>query len=212
MPTIKVGREGDQPFEIKTPLVSRIHAIVNIDEGNGEWSIVDCNSTNGTFLRDEVSGEMRRIEKANIHPLSFICLGANNTKGCTFYARQLLSPGNYDDEILYMRKKEKAYQEDLRKIEETGKMVRLLQTVLPVLLFAFLMIIWKDNGMISYVVRTACSAIPSTIIQIAYDPKKKQRILKDAINRFHTCPNPACNYELSYKDIMLADCPKCHCI
>ena len=51
-----LGTEGNQPFEIKQKGVSHQHARVTIGD-NGVWTLEDLNSTNGTFVRDEICAE-----------------------------------------------------------------------------------------------------------------------------------------------------------
>lgn len=50
MKQIIIGKEGNQPFAISDPNVSRKHAYLNIDEITGQMQLVDNNSTNGTFV------------------------------------------------------------------------------------------------------------------------------------------------------------------
>lgn len=46
---ILIGKEGNQPFAIGDPKVSRRHAILAIEE-NGQLFLIDNNSTNGTYI------------------------------------------------------------------------------------------------------------------------------------------------------------------
>ena len=50
--SIVVGREGDQPFKIDNPGVSRKHVQVE-DLGNGLFLLEDLNSSNGTFVNNQ---------------------------------------------------------------------------------------------------------------------------------------------------------------
>lgn len=50
MKQIIIGKEGNQPFVINDPNVSRRHAYLNIDEATGQMQLVDNKSTNGTFV------------------------------------------------------------------------------------------------------------------------------------------------------------------
>lgn len=52
MKQIIIGKEGNQPFVINDPNVSRKHAYLNIDESTGHMQLVDNNSTNGTFIHN----------------------------------------------------------------------------------------------------------------------------------------------------------------
>ncbi len=207
---IKIGKAGQQPFAIKASNVSRLHAEVDIDEQSGIWTLTDLNSTNGTFIRDERTGELRRISKVNIQPMTFICLGTDNSKGCTFYARQLLAPGDYNDEMRFIIAKEEEYNVKQKQIERDVRLLRLAQTVAPVAVFGFSMMLWNESGMESYLLRTAVAALPSVFLEVVFNPKKRQSKLKDYADRFRYCPNPECNHKLRSQDIRNRECPHCN--
>lgn len=50
MRQIIIGKEGNQPFQIGDPKVSRRHAILNIDDVSKQMQLIDNNSTNGTYI------------------------------------------------------------------------------------------------------------------------------------------------------------------
>ena len=64
MKTIILGREGNQPFPIKDEFdgVSRKHAQITIND-HGDWFLEDLDSANGTYIRDESTGEMLPVTK-----------------------------------------------------------------------------------------------------------------------------------------------------
>ncbi len=47
---IIIGKEGNQPFAIPDPKVSRRHAVLYIDEQAKRMTLVDTGSTNGTYI------------------------------------------------------------------------------------------------------------------------------------------------------------------
>lgn len=49
---IIIGKEGNQPFAIGDPNVSRHHAKLIADESKGTMTLIDTNSTNGTFIHN----------------------------------------------------------------------------------------------------------------------------------------------------------------
>lgn len=49
---IIIGKEGNQPFAIGDPNVSRQHAKLVADENTASLILTDLNSTNGTFIHD----------------------------------------------------------------------------------------------------------------------------------------------------------------
>lgn len=63
--TVRIGRMEDNDIVLADPKVSRYHAI--IAQGEAGYSLVDLNSTNGTFLNGERIAEPRVLrEEANI--------------------------------------------------------------------------------------------------------------------------------------------------
>ena len=85
--TIILGKQGNQPFEIKGELVSRKHAEIIVSD-NGEWLLRDLHSTNGTYVRNEQTGEMKRVGEVRITPMTFVILGSEGMLGCSIYATQ----------------------------------------------------------------------------------------------------------------------------
>lgn len=83
---IIIGKEGNQPFMITDPDVSRYHAVLQIDD-RGNLFIIDKNSTNGTYLYNGYS--FQRLESNIPYPVvpeSMLQLGPNTR----FHIRRLL--------------------------------------------------------------------------------------------------------------------------
>ena len=138
MKTIVLGREGTQPFKIKNEDVSRQHAQITIDD-HGEWVLEDLNSSNGTFIRNE-KGDLVRVGRVNITPMTFICLGPDNSKGCFFYAKQVENYGDFREEYEYLTELEDEYDEKIEKLEEkehTQKMIVFVVNVLVMIVTFF---------------------------------------------------------------------------
>ena len=213
-----IGKRGEQPFQITGANVSAQHAEFVIDSQTGVWTLKDLDSTNGTFIRDESTGDLRRIKTKVIHPLTFVCLGSDNSKGCTFYARQLLNPGNYNEELLYIRKKNKEFEERITKIDKTTQIINIFKVLLTILLLGLLiapMLYSSEKPDMGWtlILRISASLIPSVIIQlfqIVYNPTKKKDNLRKMQACFSHCPNPMCNYKLQAEHIKSMDCPSCH--
>ena len=206
---VTLGTQGNQPFEIKSPFVSRTHARVDIHDNT--WTLTDLNSANGTFIRDDTDGTFKRVSTVNITPLTYICLGPPNSKGCCFFARQLQAPGNYDAEYAFINGKEDEYEEELKNIETIGKRLTLLKPILMVVLMVLSFVVYKAQGMEAMIIRTVCASIPSAIIQVAYSPSREKKKLNQQYETYRQCPNPACQQRLRTDDIRSYDCPKCHC-
>lgn len=208
-----IGKKGDQPFIISDSAVgvSRQHAEVDMNGEDGHWILRDLDSTNGTFLRDEQTGEFRRITSVSITPMSFIRLGSTNSKGFCFYARQLLDPGDYKEELKYIYQKEKEYEAKKEKVEKTTKIVRVVQTAFPLVVAVIPLLLGNKDGTVFFIRLFAASAL-SGIIQILYDPKKKLKQLNATADNFRYCPNPACRQKLNSADIKDMNCPYCHAL
>lgn len=208
---IVLGREGNQPFKIKGSLVSREHAEIVIDDNN-IWTLKDLGSTNGTFVRDEETGILKQISSITIHPMTFICLGPDNSKGCSFYARQVLNPGNYDDELEFMNKKE----DECEQIESSlSKRKRDIEIGLRVGLFAVFgvlsfLIFPGESSTINFV-RLGFTSVLSQTIPFFFDLNKEKKKLKEKRERFLHCPNPNCSHKMKTEEIRAMDCNKCHC-
>ena len=194
-----IGKRGEQPFQITGANVSAQHAEFVIDSQTGVWTLKDLDSTNGTFIRDESTGDLRRIKTKVIHPLTFVCLGSDNSKGCTFYARQLLNPGNYNEELLYIRKKNEEFEERIKKIDKTTQIINIFKALLTILLLGLLiapMLYSSEKPDMGWtlILRISASLIPSVIIQlfqIVYNPTKKKDILRKMQACFSHCPELA---------------------
>gem|GEM_PF-785594 len=50
MRQVVIGKQGTQPFPINDPNVSRLHAVLYIDDNTGKLTLVDSDSTNGTYI------------------------------------------------------------------------------------------------------------------------------------------------------------------
>lgn len=72
---VKVGRRGDQPFQIGDPQVSSYHAELRVSD-SGDWTLIDTRSTNGTYVFQ--NGDFRKLpvgQPCRIKPDDMIRLG-----------------------------------------------------------------------------------------------------------------------------------------
>mgnify|MGYP002525753873 CR=1 FL=1 len=220
MRTIILGREGNQPFKIKDDFkqVSRHHAEITIAD-DGKWSLKDTDSSYGTFIRDEESGDWIRVGNSqSITPMTFIKLGDERANSCSFFAKQVLDPGNFQKEHKYLRAKKKEFDEQQKKIEKFKELLNVGKIVLLVLclaLFALYMKVGSDNNDTTggaLIRMFLISVVPSALVQIIqmlYNPKKRMDDLKDKRLKFYLCPNPACGRRLTDEDIDAGACGKC---
>lgn len=207
---IIIGKSGNQCFKIGESNVSREHAEVEIDEQTGVGFLRDLNSTNGTFIRDEETGDFRRISKVNIHPLSYICLGPDNSKGCSFYVHQLLNPGNYQQEMEYIKRKDEEIDNKLEEVNKRLNYFYILVFVLNIVIVAVSCIDSISEGIRWQILRIVplVSTGVATFFKM-YDPRKVLSKKKDS---FHHCPNPICHNKLRSVDIENMSCPVCKSI
>lgn len=83
---IIIGTQGNQPFSIPDPKVSRRHAILNVDD-NGTLHIIDNSSTNGTYIYNGSSFvRLYANQPYPVQPDSMIQLGPDTR----FHVRRLL--------------------------------------------------------------------------------------------------------------------------
>lgn len=213
MKTITLGKAGNQPFKIKGMGVSRIHATVTIDD-YGRWTIADNNSANGTFVRNDFSGELMRVgtQGAQISEMSFIVLAADNAAGCCFYAKQLINPGDFVDEHFYMQNKKLEFDQEEEKVANRAKWVR-LSIFIVMVLFTLGTMIWqgiahpKDvSGMFMIYRGLSLLTMGGTAF---YDAQGKRAKIMKRRKKFCQCPNPECDFKLSPDAIENLKCPKC---
>lgn len=84
---IVIGKQGDQPFPINDPNVSRRHAVLYIDDATGQINLVDNTSTNGTYISN--GANFQRIppnQPVQVRPETMIQLGPDTR----FHVRRLL--------------------------------------------------------------------------------------------------------------------------
>lgn len=207
---IKLGKEGEQPFEIKANGVSRIHAIIKIDD-DGNWWLEDCNSTNGTFVRDE-KGDFVRWGSERITRNSFICLGPDNSKGCSFYAHQVKDYGNFMEDLQFIQEKDAEFDNKEEKLENRIKRLRIMGPILILVgVFGITGIPFINNLLGDYAmeIRIALSSL-SGLLTTFYDGSARKKQLKEEREKWHHCPNPLCSHKLKSSEIANMQCSKCH--
>ena len=201
-----LGKEGNQPFEIKQQGVSRHHAKITIDD-NDNWVIEDLDSSNGTYVRENDTGELRSLGqsgKMNITPLSFIVLGPDNSKGCGFYARQVLTPGNFTDEYEYLNEKEDKFNKRIDKVDKKAQNIKLIIFLVNILIVAY-----SFSGSSTAFWMLRIGTLLSTGFAAFYNPTTHIKRINNIRERFHQCPNPACSHRLRTEEIRNMKCNKC---
>ena len=211
MKTIILGRTGNQPFKIDDDAdgVSRQHAQITITDNNG-WYLEDLGSANGTYIREQNTGEMIPVNgKRRISPMTFIFLGPDNSKGCCFFAKQADKYGDFTEERQYLFNKDEELTFKKNQIDKLNSNLTLLKTILPFVVFGLSLVIVPGAGTIQMLIRMGASAIPSALIQVLYNPKVKENEIKELREKFSHCPNPCCSNKQTSKEIRNMKCSKC---
>ncbi len=213
MKTIILGREGNQPFPIKAECdgVSRRHAQITITD-QGDWYLEDLDSSNGTYIRDESTGDMIPIStKRKISPMTFILLGPDNSKGCCFFAKQADKYGDFTEEREYLISKEEEFDRRNIELEANIKKMRIIGPIaLFIIGFLITCIPTIDEllGQNAMTIRI-CLAPLAGLIPVFYDGAARKRQLQEERDRWHHCPNPCCSNKQTSKEIKNMRCSKC---
>lgn len=208
---IILGRDGNQPFTIKAEMngVSRQHAKITIMD-NGNWYLEDLDSSNGTFIRDEETGDFISVNKRIIiTPMTFILLGPDNSKGCCFFAKQAVSFGDFTEDYEYLDSKANEFETEIAQIKKIEKTMNIVKTALPFAIFGLSLILIPGEGTMQMLIRMGSAAIPSVLIQLFYNTSSKEEAIKSKQDKFSHCPNPLCSNKMKTKDIHNLKCPKC---
>ena len=223
MNTIVIGKEGEQPFKISQSGVSRQHAKITIDDQN-QWFLEDLNSANGTFLRRETDGQLVRVGKIKITPLSFICLGPDNSRGCRFYARQVLNEnaGNFNEEFNYLNEKTDYFEGRMNKVDRKIKLSKLILLIVNLLIIVvsfagqYIHLGTDDYGNPVPLIGNSANfmllrigTVASMLMATMFDPFASKKRIDSERRKFSQCPNPDCGNVLSAFDIREYQCPRC---
>ena len=206
---IIIGRDGNQPFTIKKEMngVSREHAKITITD-NGNWYLEDLGSSNGTFIRDEKTGELIPAnDKIRISPMTFIFLGPDNSRGCCFFAKQAVSYGDFTEEYEFLNTKEDEFDEKLDNLENLISREKKLIFLINVLVAIVSLIPQIDSDLRMNLLRIV--PVVSTGFAAFYDASGKKDTIKEMREKFHHCPNPLCSHKLKTSEIRNYKCSKC---
>lgn len=205
MKQILLGSEGEQPFKIENQGVSRRHARLTVGD-DGEMTLEDLNSLNGTFVRD-YDGTLRRVGKVPVTPMSFICLGPDNANGCSFYVRQALGADNYTPEFEFMRRKDNDFDLLEEKADHTARTVRML--IASASLLALVGSFITPRGSELQLLLLRFGSVVSLLSSVLYNPGAKKKTIMRQRELFHQCPNPRCSHILSQREVRNMECSRC---
>ena len=206
-----VGRTGQQPFAIEGSRVSQRHCEVKVE--NGEWTIRDLNSLNGTFIRDDRTGRYIPVSGSptTITPHTFICLGETGGEGSAFYAWSLFHPDDYTSLVAHIREKEDEFEAEMRQIKRRVRRQKIMVMALNVLIIMVSFIdaldqVNKDLRM--YLLRVV--PLLTSAFAVFYDASDARERVKERRRQFRICPNPECHQEISGSDLRNHVCHHCN--
>ena len=201
-----LGRECEDPFLIPkgATAVSRQHARVTIDD-NDNWMLEDLGSPNGTFIRSD-DGSLVRVNRVTITPDTFIVLGDETVKGCSFYARHVKNPNSYTDDFYFIRDIKQDFDQRLDRQERKARFIKWTTTILSALALVGSLLFSDPKGTIMFL---RLSSLVTVITGLAYDPIGARKRIKEKEQLFMQCPNPACHNILSANDVKNMHCPRC---
>ena len=215
-----LGRGVEGPFKIEAEGVSKRHALVTIttDDATGatQWEIKDLDSTNGTFIRDEATGEMRRVSEDKITPETFIRLGPQDVRGITFYACHLLSPDNYDTEFNILGGIVSRFRKELDREETKTQMRNLVTPILYLFVIIVSFMPFEKFGITGNGDSAKAEAwllrVPMMLgglIGFLLAMYNKKKVITKRYESMRCCPNPGCNHTLSEAEIEMRQCSRC---
>ncbi len=221
MPTITLGRLGNQWFDITQDGVSQYHAKLTIPtDPNEPWILEDNHSTNGTCIRDD-NGQMVRISRVEISPMTFIQLGPNDVTGCSFYATKCeparqQRPNKHHREFEYIRQELSRFESLCQKEKKIKKWRRWTNRYSWTIYFLLLWLseqFWANSPRaylksMSWVIRFIIPIVMA-IITWLINWKSKLSLAKQRMDAIRKCPNPKCLHNLSDQEITNGQCNKC---
>lgn len=222
---IIIGKQGNQPFAINDPKVSRRHAILNVAD-NGQLQLIDNSSTNGTFIYNGTNFvRLYSNQPYTVQPDSMIQLGPETR----FHIRKLLTRGPVEPKpkanIAHLRQISEAYESNKLQIESKAGMINGLRSFTIVITMgaaaaSSLLISSDDPGdktlatVLSFGIALVLMSILLIVINV-YNKKLMQR-RRDNEHDYavkYICPNPKCRVSFRGKiyENILAErcCPKC---
>jgi len=203
--TITIGRKGNQPFPIQKEAVSQEHARLTIDD-TGQWTLEDLNSTNGTYVRNDETGDFERIARKQIQEDTVIRLGnGGRFNEQVFMAHHLLekNPDEYGWELnhviqLYETRIKTAL--DALYAKNSKREVFSIIGTIGGLALSFLV---KD-----LMLMRLCMALPPLIVTLLFmGTGGKMKKVQELRNKIIVCPK--CNRQLSDQEIKDRCCAKC---
>lgn len=236
---IVIGKEGNQPFAIPDPKVSRRHAVLYVDEQGGRMMLMDIGSTNGTYLFN--GNQFVRMTANQQYPVSgdtMIQLGPETR----FHVKKLLAgqakpqppkpqpPKLEKIDIHKLRLISDRYTQNKMKLESRSGMINGLRscTILVSILAGGLggaaaksFGIPEDDLLWKAIIGVLIGGFLMVVLLLIINSFNK-KVIRERNENEHTyavkycCPNPKCKlpYRGKIYENILAEgrCPKCKAI
>lgn len=206
---VVIGRGMTEPFAIpqSAKRVSSRHAEIEIDD-QGEWTLTDLNSTNGTYIKDE-SGNLVQVGRSRITRDTVIVLADMTINGFQFRADSVISgiSSNYGHQFIRLQKERDRIDEELEKVYQTSKYVKYIPSLLiVVVMFLISMFIEPEHR---FMLMGAVSAVCTALVSAVYDPQTRLRRITERRKHKLVCPNPQCGKQLTDYEIDRGQCSAC---
>lgn len=188
--------------------VSGRHAKITITD-SGKWELLDLDSTNGTFIRED-NGEFTRISSRSITECDVIRLGAKGADSFTFMAHRVTEPGDsYGYEFRQLRRKQAELAERASKLEKRISTVGWISKCSGIAAFVIITYIAKFTGIdIDPNVRYMVIAMAPPIVGLFFaGDAKAVKALRKIREKLLVCPK--CNRPISDYDIEEGQCSRC---
>lgn len=201
---ITIGRNGDQNFPITSNAVSNQHARITIEDE--KWILEDLDSTNGTFVRNDQTGDFERIACKHISEDTVIRLGCNGRfNEVVFMAHHVTEedPNDYSWEMSQVinsyKKNIKTVQDIIYKKNDRREILSIVFGLVGFGLSCLVSNIWLVR---------LCTMLPPMLITFLFmGTAKKMRKLQELRNKIIVCPK--CNRQLSDQELHDHCCSKC---
>lgn len=202
--TITIGRKGNQPFPIQIASISSEHARVTLD--GDEWVLEDLNSTNGTYIRNNETGDFERIGRKVITEDTVIRLGnGGRFNEVVFMAHHLIvkDPNDYAWELNQIIN---LYEERIKtRIDALYNKNNKREVFSIIGTFAGLGLSFLVKDLM---LMRLCMSLPPILVTLIFmGTSNKMRQIQELRNKIIVCPK--CNRQLSDQELKDRCCAKC---
>lgn len=218
---ILIGKHGNQPFQLTESSISRQHAVLHVDP-NGQITLRDNNSTNGTWIRANDGSYRRLIGATKVSPETTIRLGAQFT--CTI-KEILKKPEPTVVDISHLRDCYDEYIENKMSFEAKSSNIMMLRmasmslgTIIALLIAVILPSDFVGDETIGMIIKGVSSLIAIGLAWFVVDMMNKKLIRlkkenEETFKREYCCPK--CGYHFGpkvYSNILAeGKCPNNSC-